>query len=274
MKRSYLLVITLICLLSSVGFAQKSKDKDKYKKKEFCSKQNNWSNRDKVSVSDLRESTISTRDVKVDSKNGRITVIGENRNDVLVKACVRAWARSEADARSVVNSIRVNTSGVITADVPKDSNASVSYEIRVPNSSDLDLASSNGRIGIQQVNGKVRFKTSNGRVTLDDVTGDVTGQTNNGRVTVKFSGSSFRGSGMNVETNNGRVSLYMPTNFAANVEAGTGNGRLSSDFSELSISGKKRKYGANRVSASLNGGGAKVRIVTGNGRVSIHRSSN
>jgi len=274
MRRSYLLAFTIVCLLSSVGFAQKSKGKNKYKKKEFCSQQNNWSNGDKVSVSDLRESRVSTRDVKVDSKNGRITVIGEDRSDVLVKACVRAWAKSKADAQRVVDSIRVNTSGVITAEMPRKSNSSISYEIHVPKSADLDLSADNGRISISDVNGKVKFETSNGRITLDDVSGDVNGNTNNGRVTVKFSGGSYRGSGMNVETNNGRISLYMPDNFSANVEAGTGNGKFSSDFRELSIAGKKRKYGSNRVSASINGGGAKVRVVTGNGRVSIHRASN
>ena len=274
MKRSYLLAFTIVCLLSSVGFAQKSKGKNKYKKKEFCSQQHGWSNGNKVSVSDLRESRMSTNDVKVDSKNGRITVIGENRSDVLVKACVRAWAKSKAKAQSVVDSIRVNTSGTITADMPRKSNTSVSYEIRVPNSSDLDLSADNGRITIKDVNGKVKFDTSNGRITLYDVSGDVDGRTDNGRVTVRFSDSNYRGSGMNVETGNGRISLYMPQNFSANVEAGTGNGKFSSDFRELSISGKKRKYGSNKVKASLNGGGSPVRIITGNGRVSIHRASN
>ena len=277
MKSSYLLLIAILFALSSIGFAQeksKDKDKDKYKKKEFCSQQNGWSNGNKVSSSDLRESTIAAASpIKVDSKNGRITVVGESRNDVLVRACVRVWAESKAQADTKAKSIRVATSPVIKAENTVEKNWSVSYEIHVPNSSNLDLQSSNGRITISDVNGQVNFKTSNGRITLNDLAGNVKGETNNGRVTVKLSGNAWQGSGLDVRTSNGRISLYMPSNYSANVEAGTGNGKFRSDFEALSIKGKKRKYGSNKVSASLNGGGAPIRVVTGNGRVSIRSNS-
>ncbi len=274
MRRSYLLLIALLFLLGSTGFAQeKSKDKYKYKKKEFCSA-NSWSNGERVSANDLRESTIAAPSViKVDSKNGRITVKGANRSDVLVRACVRTWAKSEGEANSLAKRVNIVTSPTIHAQNTPERNWSVSYEIHVPRNSNLDLRSSNGRISIHEVKGQINFRTSNGRITLGDVEGDVKGKTNNGRVTVKLSGSTFDGNGLDVKTNNGRISLYIPTNFSANVEAGTGNGKFSSDFEALSIKGKKRKYGSNKVSASINGGGAPIRVTTGNGRVSIHSTS-
>ena len=267
------LLLVVFCLLASGAFAQ-DKSKQKHRKHEFCSKQT-WSNGNRVSASDLRETKLSAGNtVKVDSQNGRITIKGENRNDVLVRACVRAWAKTSSDAESLVNAINIKTSPNIRAENMSDRNVSVSYEIHVPNSTNLNLKSNNGRITISDVAGQLKFETRNGRITLNNVAGDVKGETNNGRVTVKLSGSSWQGNGLNVRTNNGRISLYMPSNYSANVDAGTGNGRFRSDFAALSIKEKKRRYGANRVSASINGGGAPIRLETNNGRVSIRSNSN
>jgi hypothetical protein len=273
MKNLYLrfiLLLTAVALLGTIGLAQERSEKN-----EFCDSNNYSSWGDNEYESSLREKTMSAGLVKVDSKNGRINVIGENRSDVLVRACVKAWAKTKEEAKARVDGIRIETSSTITATNTPEKDWSVSYEIRVPNSSDLDLLTRNGRIGIDSVQGQIKFETYNGRITLDKVSGDVKGVTRNGRVTVKLAGATFQGTGLDVKTNNGRISLYMPSNFAANVEAGTGNGRFSSDFSELQIpkvDGKKRKYGSNKVNASINGGGAKIRVVTGNGRVSINSS--
>ena len=279
MKKSYIkfaFMLTALCIVVTPVFAQYEKKEKAAKQKHkhsFCSS-NNWSNGNRVSAQALRETTISTGDVNVDSKNGRITVIGEDRGDVLVRACVRSWAETEAEAKSIVESIQVETSSTITADIPEKSNTSVSFEIRVPNATNLDLSAGNGRIGISDVTGQIRFKTSNGRVTLSRLGGDVEGKTTNGRVTVILDGGYWQGNGMNVRTNNGRVSLYMLSSYAANVEVGTNNGRFSSSFDALQVpldeNGKKRRSGPNKVNASLNGGGAPIRIATGNGRVSIH----
>jgi len=278
MNKSYLkfaLLLTALCVVVTPAFSQYEKKEKTAKHKQtkgFCSS-NNWSNGEKVSAQDLRETTMSSGDVRVDSKNGRITVIGETRGDVLVRACVRSWAKTEAEAKAIVESIRVETSSIIKADIPERSNTSVSYEIRVPNATNLDLSSGNGRIGISDVSGQIRFKTNNGRVTLSRLAGDVEGETTNGRITVKLDGGYWQGNGLNVSTNNGRISLYLPSSYAANVEVGTNNGRFRSSFDALQApldeNGKRKRSGPNKVNASLNGGGAPIKLVTGNGRVSI-----
>lgn len=282
MKRSYFsyaLVLAVVLLVSTNSFAQdKYKDKIKSKLKQkvysFCSG-SNWSNGDRVSSKDLRETTLSAGDVKVNSRNGRITVIGSDRSDVLVRACVRAWGYSATEAKEAVDSIRIETSGEITADTPRDSNSSISYEIHVPRSTNLDLYAQNGRITISSVDGQIRFKTSNGRVTLSDLAGDVQGETSNGRVTVKLNGNAWNGNGLNVKTRNGRVTVYMPSSYAADFELRTNNGRFSSDVNELQTQnyderGRKRRGGSHRVKSSVNGGGAPIKVTTGNGRVTIN----
>ena len=281
MKLSYLkltLIVVSLCIATVPAFGQE-KNKIKLKgnktyKKEFCSGRN-WSSDSRVSVKSLRELNLSAGDVDVDSKNGRITVIGEQRSDVLIRACVRAWGDDEAEAKSIVDSVTIETAGTITAEVDNDYRVSVAYEIRVPNSTNLNLSSNNGRISIKDVDGQIRFKTQNGRVTLSGLSGDVEGRTTNGRLTVKLDGNSWEGRGMNVSSGNGRVSVYIPENYAGDFEVGTNNGRFSSSFSELPVpldeNGKRKKYGAKIVTGSLNGGGAPIKVRTRNGRVSVNK---
>jgi len=65
----------------------------------------------------------------------------------------------------------------------------------------------------------------------------------------------------------------LPSNFSADVETGTVNGGLSSDFKELQIekTGDRRERNK-KISASINGGGPKIRVITTNGGVNIKSS--
>lgn len=243
------------------------------KYKEFCSN-NNW-NSDKVSTSELREVTVAANGrLEVDgARNGGISVRGENRSDVLVRACVQAWGSSEQEAKSLASSVRVNTGSVIKADGPSEENGwSVSYEIRAPRNSNLLLRAKNGGISVKSIDGDIDVNTVNGGVSIADASGTVRGKTTNGGLNVQLVGTGWKGSGLDLETTNGGVNLSLPSNFAANVEAGTVNGGFSSDFPDLQP-GKRadHQYGPQpkKVAASINGGGAPVRVVTMNGGIRI-----
>jgi hypothetical protein len=146
-------IAAAIGLAAVNSFAQENKgtagasNKDRYTN--FCSSEN-WSG-DNVSYRDLREMTIpATGSVDVNAgQNGGINVRGEERSDVLVRACVQAWGPTEAEAKSRVSAVIINTAGTIKADSPAgDKNWSVSYQILVPRSTNLRLAAHNGGIAI------------------------------------------------------------------------------------------------------------------------------
>ncbi len=243
---------------------------------EFCSNNSSWGN--KSSARDLREATIAaTGSIEVDGgKNGGISVRGENRSDVLVRACVQAWGDSQAEAKNLVDTTRIETSPVIRAvNSSEQKQSSVSFEILVPINTNLKLSAHNGGISISSVDGDMEFSTTNGGVSLKDVAGDVRGRTTNGGVKVSLTGQAWRGNGLDVQTTNGGVKLDVPANYAANVEAGTVNGGFKSDFPELQIKKEEgnRYYQRNKnVSASLNGGGALIKVKTTNGGVKIGTS--
>lgn len=264
---------------------EKIKEKDKsyakqYKEKAFCSS-DNWSNGDKVSFKEAREVTVpASGNINVDSgRNGGISVKGENRSDVLVRACVSGWASSEEAAKALVAGVRIDTSGsTIKADSVNDENWSVSFEVLVPRNTNLSLKAHNGGISIKSVEGNIEFETTNGGVSVSDLAGTVKGRTTNGGVNVSLTGNGWRGSGLDLVTTNGGVNLTVPETYAANFEAGTTNGGFKSDVAALNVEqednvGKTDHWQrSKRVRASMNGGGANIRIVTTNGGVRIGSS--
>lgn len=252
----------------------------KMETKGFCSN-NNWSG-DKVSFTDLREMTIpASGAVNVDSGgNGGISVKGEERGDVLVRACVQAWGKSDEEAKAVAASIKIATGGSIKAEnTNSDQNWSVSYQILVPRSTNLDLKAHNGGISISGVDGSAEFQTTNGGVNLSNVAGSMKGRTTNGGVNVTLTGTTWKGAGLDLQTTNGGVKLTMPENYAANIETGTVNGGYRSDIPALNITTEDTKgdtwtrHRPRRIQTNINGGGAPIKIITTNGGVNISTTS-
>ena len=269
---SLLLVAFVLC-----GEDASAQDKDKYKNKnynsEFCS--NNWSNGDKVSGSELRETTISAGSLTVDGRrNGGISVKGENRSDILIRACVQTWGTTEDEAKQLAKNIRIETSGTVHAEgTTEETNWSVSYQILVPRNTDLKLTTLNGGISIENVEGRLEFDAKNGGIHLSNLAGDVKGRTTNGGLHIELAGSTWKGNGLDVETTNGGVHLTMAENYAARFETKTVNGGFKSDIAGLEVEREKDENGYRRqgvnISRDLNGGGALVRVVTTNGGVKI-----
>ncbi|MEJ7624676.1 MAG: hypothetical protein WKF34_11850 [Pyrinomonadaceae bacterium] len=257
--------------------AEKAKiaHKAEYKNKSFCNS-NSWSS-DNISLRDVREITLpASGTINVDSRqNGGIDVRGEDRGDILVRACVQTWGKTDVAARSLAESIKIATAGTIMADSSEgEKDWSVSYQILVPRSTGLLLKAHNGGISVVGIDSTAQFETMNGGLHVADVAGKVTGRTMNGGVNVVLSGSSWKGGGLDLQTVNGGVMVRMPTNYAAQVETGTVNGGYTTDIRGLEIEQPDRERGhrAAKVNVALNGGGAPVRISTTNGGVRIVQS--
>jgi hypothetical protein len=274
--RSFCSLSLVFAFLLLAGTAATAQEKENYSYKnynrQFCS--DNWSSGDRKAARDLRELKLLAGALTVDGKrNGGISVKGEDRSDIIVKACVQSWADTETDARSIVNGIRVETTGTVRAEgADGEKNWSVSYQILVPRSTDLKLTTHNGGISISDVDGSIEFEAKNGGIGLANLAGSVRGRTANGGINLRLGGNAWRGSGLDVETTNGGINVVMSESYAARVEAGTVNGGFSSDFPALRPEkSENERWGSNnkRVTADLNGGGATVRIVTTNGGVQI-----
>ncbi len=267
--RFFGMLLAIFCLSGTAVFAQDKNDKQ-YKKRDFCSS-NNYSYNDKVSYKETREMTMNAGSLlNVDGqRNGGIQIKGENRSDVLIRACVQTTGATEQEAQTIAKNIRIETSPNVRAEnAPDDGIWGVSYEILVPRSTNLKLTALNGGISISGVEGTMEFQTQNGGISLSNVAGDVKGKTKNGGVSVALSGSSWKGSRLDVETTNGGVHLSIPETYAARIETGTVNGGFKSDIAALNVDRNQRAR-AVRLNTEINGGGAPIRVITTNGGIKI-----
>jgi putative adhesin len=226
---------------------------------------------DRARYCEVREMTWpASGTVAVDAKpNGGIEVTASSGGGVRVLARVSASADEEAEARDLVSSVRLRTSGTIAADGPHTSGHSwwsVSYRLTVPAQTDLDLRSHNGGITLNGVRGHTEFATTNGGVRITDSGGSMHGRTTNGGVKVALAGSQWDGEGLDVTTTNGGVVLEVPENFNAHLETGTVNGGVRLDF-PVRVQGRIDK----EVSTDLGSGGPTIRAVTTNGGVTVRR---
>ncbi len=223
---------------------------------------------------EVREYTLTADAISVDAgTNGGVRVEAWDGSDILVQAKVSAHAEDDADAEQLASRVTVRTNGGdISSQGPntsRDDYWGVSYRVYVPRDTDLTLEAHNGGIGIEGVEGRVRFNTMNGGIRLTDVAGDVQGETRNGGVTVELAGDQWQGAGLDVETRNGGVKVAIPAGYNAQFETGTRNGGMRVDF-PVTVSGDIKRH----LKTTLGNGGPLVRVMTTNGGVTVGRGRN
>ncbi|HEY4360611.1 MAG TPA: DUF4097 family beta strand repeat-containing protein [Bryobacteraceae bacterium] len=267
MKITFLLLAALA--LVPVAHAQMRDNRDQSLS---CSE---WGGGRQAHHCDIREQTIATAGhLNVDAGiNGGVTVKGWLRNDVLVRSRIDAWADSDAAARALAGQVTVNAaSGQVSARGPNpNSNIregwSVSYEIFVPQTSDLKLTAHNGAVSISDVRGRLEFGTQNGAVHLARIAGDVNGATVNGALRVELAGAAWEGRQLDARTTNGAVTVSVPQAYSAHLQTETVNGAVKSEF-PVTVSGRIRRQ---NLDMNLGSGGALIHVGTVNGAVHLQR---
>jgi hypothetical protein len=143
---------------------------------------NHYHVNDLVSYAEMRQQRLALASMNYinPGQNGSIRVHGWDKGDVLVRACVQTAGETESDARAVASQVSI-TSGPGRMEPKGPARGErvywdLSYEVWVPNSSNLDLNANNGSISISAVHGQIRFHTQNGSVYLAEVSGDVDGE--------------------------------------------------------------------------------------------------
>lgn len=236
--------------------------------------EDSWGDRDRDRYCEtLSASMAAPSMLAVDGgMNGGVEVVGWSWDVVEVEARVWATAESEGRALELAREVRLRVDGGrLSADGPRTErreNWGVSWTLRVPRTMDLDLETHNGGISVDGVSGDIRFDAMNGGVRLAEVGGDVKGRTTNGGLHIELAGTRWSGAGLDAETTNGGVRLYLPEGYSADLVTGTVNGGIDIDFPVM-VRGRIGR----RLETTLGEGGATIRAVTTNGGVRIQRTS-
>jgi DUF4097 and DUF4098 domain-containing protein YvlB len=174
--------------------------------------------------------------------------------------------------------------------------------VSVPRETNLDARTGDGSISIERVAGKVQLNTGDGSVkvtemagelrahtgdgsmSLDRVDGRVDADTGDGSITLngKLEGVRLRsgdgslrlransgsrmGDDWDIRTSDGSVTLELPDQFDADLDAHTGDGGVT--IRTMSVKGDVSK---NTVRGQLGNGGRSLRVNTGDGGIVISR---
>jgi hypothetical protein len=261
---SYAFALPLF-LLATVATAQSGDRPERWR--DNCER--DWNN-GRASFCELRTYTISSgTKISADGgANGGVAFIGENRRDVKIVARVQASADDEATATAIARQVRIITDGgQIRSEGPSQrgrTSWSVSYDIYVPNKTNLEATTENGGISAEAIQGQMNFVATNGGIHLTDVGGSVHARTTNGGVTADLSGATWQGEGLDLQTTNGGARVNVPRGYNAQLETGTTNGGMRVDF-PITVRGSLNRG----ISTQLGSGGPRVRVVTTNGGVHI-----
>ena len=144
--------------------------------------------------------------------------------------------------------------------------ASGNGKVRVNGGMDVHANSGNGEVTVEGAKGPVDAQSGNGDVTIATTTGPVSATSGNGDLNVSMTSLGQRES-MTFTTGNGRVRISLPSNFAAEIDASTGNGEVVSDF-PITVTGRLSK---SHIRGSIGSGGPRIRLSSGNGSIELLR---
>jgi hypothetical protein len=236
---------------------------------------------------------------KKDFSTSAQLILRVETNDADVQ--VSGWDGPNARARVVTEGYSIGPTGVRILDhqsgdqvelevhVPEGlhigwiHSRSVHVEISVPRQATLNLHTGDGNIRVEDVQGELHLNSGDGDIRvlkgagpLKVETGDgnirVQGQlkdlelrSGDGNIEAEASPGSKISSLWRLQTGDGNLSLRLPPEFAADLEAHTGDGRIRTDF-PVSSMGEVRE---DRVRGKLNGGGPPLELQSGDGNIDL-----
>lgn len=132
----------------------------------------------------------------------------------------------------------------------------------------MDLQTGDGHVEIASVDGSLHAHTGDGHIRAEGRFDILDLRTSDGHIDARALPGSTMGSGWDLHTGDGSVTLEVPADFAADVELHTGDGHISLDL-PVTVEGQ---LSHNNIRGKLNGGGSLLTIHTGDGSIRLQKS--
>ena len=206
-----------------------------------------------------------------------------NEAEVTAKKTARRSNPKEVEIRVVEHSGGVTICAVYPSDNPgnpnscepgengsshtHDNDVQVDFTVRVPQGVRFSAKTVNGDIETSALSSDVDAKTVNGSVKIA-AAGVVSAKTVNGSINASLGSANWTGS-LDFKTVNGGITLDLPSNTNAQVQADTLNGEISSDFPLTAQSRSDRRH----LSGTIGGGGRELSLKTVNGSIHLRRAT-
>ncbi|MCL6266902.1 DUF4097 family beta strand repeat-containing protein [Flagellimonas myxillae] len=194
-----------------------------------------------------------SKDTKVNEKAKGLRLVGEGGSD---NTEVGFYVVQDGNTL-IVKNLRRSEGAIIY--LPKGQNVSVK-------------STWNGHIKIDGFSGEVEADAQlNGSIEISNVNGPVTANALNGEITVDFA-TVKQGSPISIYTTNDDVEVMLPANTPADLQLGTVNGDIYTNF-ELKREMKDglTSISDRKISASINNGGVKISLKSTNGNIYLRK---
>jgi hypothetical protein len=249
---------------------------------------------DRDAVMESEERTVTKAEAPTLSihphKNGGVQVEGWDKDSYSVRACKFA-SNEDGGAQRILAQMTLSIrNGEVSTNGPsEDGEWTIYLLIRAPKASVLDLETTNGPLSLYSVDGKLTARATNGPITLHDFSGDaevraangpitITGSsgnvrihTENGPISINLKGTSWSGTGLTADAQNGPLTLSVPSDYKSSFSV------ESREYSPMnckaSICDNARKtWDDNHRRIEFGSSPAMIRLSTVNGPVSIQSS--
>jgi hypothetical protein len=216
--------------------------------------------------------------------NGKITAEATDGNELIVEGHKTAKARSDEAAKELLAKLEIREeAGESTVRVesrpPRLSGFSgheIEWTIKVPKGVILDLRTTNGGVRLNNLTNEVHAKSTNGGVRGVNIDPTIVeASTVNGGIELELTTALETSDSIDMEAVNGGVTLQLLPESKASIEARCVNGGVKVEEG-LQIKRNDEEQGQGheferrrRLTGTMNGGGAHVRMSTTNGGVRL-----
>jgi DUF4097 and DUF4098 domain-containing protein YvlB len=129
--------------------------------------------------------------------------------------------------------------------------------------------SGDGSITLDGVNGTLNVDTGDGSITLGGMLANVHARSGDGSVRIQAEPGSMPNADWDITTGDGSVTLALPDDFGAELDAHTGDGGIR--MVDITLSNVTGQSGRNTLRGRLGPGGRNLRVRTGDGSITVRR---
>lgn len=248
-----------------------------------------------VERDERRFETTAAPNLMLATFDGSIEVDTWDRTEVLVEIEKRGSDHDDVESIRVEMSqtgndvdVTIRDRAAGDTDLPFRNRRSASIRVTLPREGRVHARSGDGSIKVRDLKGEVSLQTGDGSIRVEEVDGSVDAQSGDGSIrvdgaltrvrarsgdgsiVVSAAAGSAASEDWTIVTGDGSVTLEVPDPFDAELDAATGDGRVT--LHGASDSSDDRQTSRRNLRARLGRGGRSVRIHTGDGSITVRRS--
>jgi DUF4097 and DUF4098 domain-containing protein YvlB len=239
---------------------------------------------------DASEARQPITKIDLSTFNGPIDVKPHDQSLVSMEIEYKAYGESEEEAELNADKLSCEYAvedGVLSIRATKPREqwmASAGFKILIPRGCGVQLATSNGRVSVSDIDAAVAIDTSNGTITCTQIMGNVDAKSSNGTIElqrcqgsvslktsngrVSYSGY-LMGNENKIQSSNGRISIALDPQQAVEIESDTSNGKIQCSLPTQRILKESKKHYYAMVGEGPSESAAKLSVRTSNGSINI-----